>query len=82
MNEKFDKYDLEVANKLGGLSTLIVNLDKKMDEYCLINNNQHDMMWKKLHRHSGILHAVMAIGSLISLLFLASISFVKGKIGY
>jgi len=77
-----DKNDIIVAEKLGGLTSSINNMDKKLSEFIIAHRKEHNAVWMQIDRHSKFVNWCLGASAAIAGSFGIIITWVKTKFGH
>ena len=64
--KKFSTHDLEIAEKLGGISALQETILNRLDEYMTDNKTQHKALWVRIDGHSRKINWMMGCAATVS----------------
>ena len=76
-----EERDLIMAEKIGGLTSSVQSMDRKLDQYCHSNEQQHVAIFKKLDSHGKFINRVKGGLVLVSSVWILIVAWIKQKLG-
>ncbi len=74
-----EERQFQVAEKLGGLTSAVQGIGKKLDDYCERNEAQHSAMWLRIDEHGNKLNWIMGVVAAVSFAFSSLILWIRSK---